>query len=69
MKVNEIILKFERQKSMSSVFTINGREFSTNNPYKILMEVYNEMFGENLTFDDIIKRYISSSSNEEAKNL
>lgn len=62
MKVNEITLKFERQKSMASVFTINGREFSTNNPYKILSEVYNEMFGENLTFEDLIKKYQSEKS-------
>lgn len=62
MKVNEIILKFERQKSMGSVFTINGREFSTNNPYKILTEVYNEMFGENLTFEELVKKYQSEKS-------
>lgn len=59
MKVNEITLKFERQKCMASVFTINGREFSTNTPYKILSEVYNELFGENLTFEDIVKKYQS----------
>lgn len=56
-----LYLKLVKSKIASAVISVNGKEFELNSPFSILAKVYNEMYGTDLDFVEIIKKYNSQN--------
>lgn len=44
------------------VVAINDKEYNVNSEYTLMSHIYNEMYGKEYSFRDIVKKYINSLS-------
>ncbi len=59
--MKDVNIKLVKSKIASAVISVNGKEFEVNSPFAILAKVYNEMYGTDLDFAEIIKKYNSQN--------
>jgi hypothetical protein len=59
--MKDVNVKLIRSKIASAVISVNGKEFEVNSPFSILAKVYNEMYGTDLDFAEIIEKYNSQN--------
>jgi len=59
--MKDVNIKLVKSKIASAVVSVNGKEFEVNSPFSILAKVYNEMYGTDLNFAEIIKKYNSQN--------
>ena len=59
--MKDVNVKLVKSKIASAVISVNGKEFEVNSPFSILAKVYNEMYGTDLNFAEIIKKYNSQN--------
>jgi len=59
--MKDVNVKLIRSKIASAVISVNGKEFEVNSPFSILSKVYNEMYGTDLDFAEIVEKYNSQN--------
>ena len=59
--MKDVNIKLIRNKIASAVISVNGKEFEVNSPFSILAKVYNEMYGTDLGFAEIVEKYNSQN--------
>ena len=59
--MKDVNVKLIRSKIASAVISVNGKEFEVNSPFSILAKVYNEMYGTDLGFAEIVEKYNSQN--------
>lgn len=59
--MKDVNVKLIRSKIASAVISVNGKEFEVNSPFTILSKVYNEMYGTDLGFAEIVEKYNSQN--------
>ena len=59
--MKDVEIKLVRSKLASAVISVNGKEFEVNSPFSILSKVYNEMYGTDLDFAEIVEKYNSQN--------
>ena len=59
--MKDVNIKLVKNKIVSAVISVNDKEFEINSPFSILTKVYNEMYGTDLDFAEIIKKYNSQN--------
>ena len=57
--MKDVNVKLVKSKIASAVISVNGKEFEVNSPFSVLAKVYNEMYGTNLDFAEIVEKYNS----------
>lgn len=60
--MKDVSVKFIRSKSASAVISINGKEYEVNSSFSILSIIYNEMYGTDFSFADIVQKYINQTN-------
>ncbi|MBQ1662098.1 MAG: hypothetical protein II054_06325 [Treponema sp.] len=63
--MKDITLKLVRSKIASAVISVNGKEFEVNSSFAVLSKVYNEMYGTDLSFEDIVKMYVRQTKDKD----
>lgn len=62
--MKDIIVKYIRSKTASAVISINGKEYEVNSSFSILSKIYNEMYDADLSFADIVKKFINQTNDK-----
>ena len=57
--MKDVNVKLVKSKIASAVISVNDKEFEVNSPFAILAKVYNEMYGTDLGFAEIVEKYNS----------
>jgi hypothetical protein len=57
--MKDVVVKIIKSKIASAVISVNGKEFEVNSSFSILSKIYNEMYGTDLSFEEIVKKYNS----------
>ena len=60
--MKDVNVKLVKSKIASAVISVNGKEFEVNSPFSILAKVYNEMYGTDLGFAEIVEKYNSQKN-------
>ena len=63
--MKDVTVKLVRSKIASAVISVNGKEFEVNSSFAVLSKVYNEMYGTDLSFEDIVKKYINQTKDKD----
>jgi len=59
--MKDVTVKLIKSKIASAIISVNGKEFEVNSPFTILAKVYNEMYGTDLDFAEIVEKYNSQN--------
>ena len=62
--MKDLCIKFIRSKLASAVISINGKEYEVNSSFSILSKIYNEMYDADLSFADIVKKFINQTNDK-----
>lgn len=60
--MKDVNIKLIKSKLVSAIISVNGKEFEVNSPFSILAKVYNEMYGTDLDFAEIVEKYNSQNT-------
>ena len=63
--MKDVTVKLVRSKIASAVISVNGKEFEVNSSFAVLSKVYNEMYGTDLSFEDIVKMYVRQTKDKD----
>ena len=59
--MKDVNIKLVKSKITSAVISVNDEEFEVNSSFSILAKVYNEMYGTDLDFAEIVEKYNSQN--------
>jgi hypothetical protein len=59
--MKDVNVKLIRSKIASAVIAVNGKEFEVNSSFSVLAKMYNEMYGTDLDFAEIVEKYNSQN--------
>ena len=45
--------------------SVNDKEYKVNSEFAILAKIYNEMYGTDYSFSDIVKKYLAQNKDKE----
>jgi len=62
--MKDLCIKFIRSKLASAVISINGKEYEVNSSFSILSKIYNEMYDADLSFADIVTKFINQTNDK-----
>lgn len=62
--MKDLCIKSIRSKLASAVISINGKEYEVNSSFSILSKIYNEMYDADLSFADIVKKFINQTNDK-----
>lgn len=62
--MKDLTIKSIRGKIASAVISINGKEYEVNSSFSILSKIYNEMYDTDLSFADIVQKYINQTNDK-----
>ena len=57
--MKDVNVKLIKSKIASAIISVNNKEFEVNSSFSVLAKVYNEMYGTNLDFAEIVEKYNS----------
>jgi hypothetical protein len=57
--MKDVNVKLVKSKIASAIISVNNKEFEVNSSFSVLAKVYNEMYGTNLDFAEIVEKYNS----------
>ena len=62
--MKDVVVKSLGGKLCYGIVSVNGKEYKVNSEFTVMAKIYNEMYGTDYTFSDIVEKYQARQKNK-----